>query len=172
MSYSQVVSDLMHKLTKNEVQYQEGGKRKHKSKSKKYFNQLNSLRGGVGPDEDLDAVSDAIEQLVPKSWLRELSDQFNNKIKEIQNAKESSDTRITALEAQLTELTNGSTASTAELEQLRGKLAAEQAKFAAADTELKKVQAELQTLTDKVSALRDKTSSRLREQLNLGEFMQ
>jgi chromosome segregation ATPase len=169
MSYSQVVADLMHKLTKNEVQYQEGGKRKHKSKSKKYFNQLNSLRGG-GPDEDLEAVSEAIDQLVPKSWLDNLYETCRTKIDQIGTEKLAAETKITRLEAQLAILESGSTANTAELAQLKAELEAEKAKYKTAETELQSVKDILDKLSRKATEVKEKAKALLETQLEPSKY--
>jgi len=150
MTHSEIVSELLHKLSKNELLLQDGGK------SQYYRSQLNSMMGR-GNHQDTDSIIKEIEELIPMSLLRKFADEAKKKMTALK-AKE------TALEQQVLDLgkqiealkiTNTDNAaitslldkSNNELSEVRKKIDALEAELKAKETELRVAADELNKLT-------------------------
>jgi chromosome segregation ATPase len=72
MNHSDIVQELLHKLSKNELLLQDGGNRRYYNKVNGYRNQLKSMYGGgVEGDKLTTEILQNIDDLIPVSVLEE-----------------------------------------------------------------------------------------------------
>ena len=81
MNHSDVVKDLLHKLSKNEFLAQDGGNKRYFNKVNGYRNQLNGLYGGVGEfDQVVTEIENDIDQLIPLRLLEQYEAEVGQKV--------------------------------------------------------------------------------------------
>lgn len=148
MNQSGIVSELLHKLTKNELFAQNGGN----NKANKYRNKLNSMYGS-GEEESTKSrtIINHLDQMVPVSIVKAITNQLKDKISELTSEKERLSGEISTLNAKLVE--DGST-SVAETTDLRAQLLVK-------ETELDRIRNESTRITEEL----DKKAVELQEQL-------
>jgi len=172
MSHSNIVKDLLHKLSKNEFLAQDGGYQTYSNKARQYRNQLNGLYG-AGRDVDdrlVDEINQNIDQLIPVSFLEQyareaqtkvdklLAEQatLEQKIIQLEQAAASGDLNaqqtIKQLEQDLQAVKNQMTGLQAELTQKEAELSASAAK-------LEETKADLEHLRIKLAEVKNKTVS-------------
>ena len=150
MNHSDIVKDLLHKLSKNEFLAQDGGNfsnQRYYNKVNGYRNQLNGLYGG-GPDEDkmtMEIISD-IYSLIPISVLEEFVAKAEQQMSGLLAQKQQLEAEIAALQASGAQ---GDAAKNAEIQKL--------------NDELQKVQAEMAALTAKLADTEQKLEEKERE---------
>jgi len=153
MSHSNIVKDLLHKLSKNEFLAQDGGYQTYSNKAKQYRNQLKSLYGAGKEDDNklFVQINENLDKLVPISLLEKYAaeaqkivdvllrekDELRKNIEELQKAAASGD--LNAQEG---------------IRRLQQELEAVQAKMAQLQAELSNKVQELANSADDLSNLR------------------
>ena len=171
MNHSDIVTELLHKLSKNEL-LQDGGK------SNYYRSQLNSMIGR-GPDEDRitsEIVRD-IGELIPMSVLQEFVARAKQQIDTLAAEKTALQQEIAGLNRALTEGGNANQQQIAALEEqlrtardqlaendrqreeLARSLAAKEQELTNAQQEIGALKANLQTIRGKVTEVKNTTST-------------
>lgn len=153
MNNSEIVTDLLHKLSKNEFLTQDGGK------SRKYRNQLNSMYGSGDTENKMtDGIIADIGQLVPLSVL----EQYISKAESDMNALRAKEAKLTQDIADL-EATraSGDTENNArirklevELETVKAEEARLKANLEAKETELKQKASEISSLIGNIQRIK------------------
>lgn len=156
MNHSDIVKDLLHKLSKNELLLQDGGNHHYYNKVNRYRNQLNGLYG-AGQDEDTmtTEIMGEIDKLIPISVLEQFVITAEQQISRLVTEKQRLEKEIDALKASGQA---GDTTKNAEIIRL--------------DTELQKVQAEMAGLTQKLQEAEQKLTEKETEILSLKQNIQ
>ena len=149
MSHSQIVQELLHNLTKNEVMYQQGGNTKYLHKSIQYRNKLQSMMGGTGEFiKRANDINGKIQKLIPETILDDFAQKVNTYIDGLERQIADLNTDIDDKEAEIhrltQELADAGTAGAAT-QALRDQLLRLQQELAAKNTELGAVKLELDT---------------------------
>jgi chromosome segregation ATPase len=155
MSHSNIVKDLLHKLSKNEFLAQDGGYQKYYNKAKKYRNQLNGLYGGT-KDEDnakVDNIIKNIDNLIPFSLLSEYASRAELHVKRLLEEKKSLEARIKSLQE---DTALGDEEKNKRIAELEGQLASVQADITKLQADLNKKAQELDDTKDQLENLRNK----------------
>jgi len=170
MSHSNIVKDLLHKLSKNEFLAQDGGYQTYSNKAIQYRNQLNSLYGAGRDDDDrlVDEINQNIDQLIPVSLLEQyaleaqrkvdafvaeqtrLTQQINQLEQAAANGDRNAKQTIQGLQQELDKIKG-------EMEQLTTELAQKETKLSASAAKLQETEADLANLRAKLTEVKNKT---------------
>ena len=141
MNQSDIVKDLLHKLSKNEFLAQDGGNQGYYNKAKNYRNQLNGLYG-AGREED-EMTAQIVKDFVQKAEQQMVTLLF---------AKTQLETEIARLKA---DGTQGDAAKNATIDQLRVKLQEVEASIAALTGKLSEAEQELIVKDAEINKLKE-----------------
>ena len=157
MNQSDVVKDLLHKLSKNEYLAQDGGNSRNQryyNRTNQYRNQLNGLYGGGKEDDDtVNEIIKDIDQLIPLSVLQEYAQKVEEKFKNLATEKNSLEERI----KELTEsAASGNTTAATRISKLENELQKVNEKMSKLNEEILAKETVLKNATDELSNLRTK----------------
>jgi len=161
MSHSSVITELLHKLSKNEFLAQDGGNQRNYKNAKKYRNQLNQLYGaGKQEDEITDGIIADIDTLIPLSVLESFVQKAEERMAQLLADKTRLETELAAAKA-AGEV--GDTEKNAEIGRLKQQLEKVQTdmtsltdKLADAEEKLKQKDSEIKSLTENITRIRQK----------------
>jgi chromosome segregation ATPase len=165
MNHSNIVKDLLHKLSKNEFLAQDGGYQTYSNKANQYRNQLNSLYGaGRGEDDAIvDEINRDIEQLIPVSLLQEYAAEAQKRVDALLAEQATLEQKIAQLE-QSAASGNQSAEETIkklqqELQGIQTQMTQLQAVLAQKETELQKTEEDLANLISKLNTIKTTTDN-------------
>jgi DNA repair exonuclease SbcCD ATPase subunit len=173
MTHSEIVSELLHKLSKNELLLQDGGK------SQYYRSQLNSMMGrGEEEDKMTDGIIADINQLIPVSLLDRFVEEAKKTVDSLRESETSLQVEVSKLRAALGEnMTNKDALKLLqselvqkenELDEIRKKSVALEASLSAKENELSNAAKEVDKLKQNirnigigVTSVKSKTSDNI-----------
>lgn len=166
MAHSSVITELLHKLSKNEFLAQDGGNRRHYNKANGYRNQLNRLYGGGEAEEKMtNDIIDDIDTLVPLSVLEQFVKQSEQQMSALVAEKSRLETQLAAVRAsgeagdakkneEITNLKSQLERVQAGIAELTGKLANTERQLTEKDTEINNLKKNIQQIRDKVNLVK------------------
>lgn len=169
MAHSSVITELLHKLSKNEFLAQDGGNRRYYNKANGYRNQLNQLYGG-GLDEDrmTQEIINDIDTLIPISVLEEFVKRAEQQMNQLIEEKTRLETELSAARAasaagdteknnQIAQLNTRLAEVQAEITTLNARLADTERELAEKNTEIDKLKKNIQEIRRKVDVVKGRT---------------
>lgn len=166
MAHSSVITELLHKLSKNEFLAQDGGNRRHYNKANGYRNQLNRLYGGGDAEDTMTAeIINDIDKLVPFSVLDEFTRRAEERITQLLAEKSRLENELNTIRAegqagdaeknkQIAQLQSQLERVQAEITELNARLAETEKKLTEKNTEIDNLKKNIQQIREKVNLVK------------------